>query len=113
MGKIVAHDVAIYDEVGMKRLGETSPNVFTFRLIPAATDVNWVKVFVSDRSRINIHVRAIDIIIAPKEVVLHFYSNNADSKNNTDLRSLAKVKEINVGRELNSILVVSLYYWDD
>lgn len=112
MRKIIAHDVTIYDDAGIKYLGETSPNVFTFRLVPAASDVNWVKVFVSDRSRINIHVSAIDITVAPKEVVLYFYSN-PDPQKNPDLHSLAKVKEISVGRELNSILVVSLYYWDD
>lgn len=112
MGKIVAHDVTIYDDVGMQYLGETSPDVFTFRLAPSANDVNWVKVFVSDRCRINIHVTAIDITIAPKEVVLLFHSN-PDKKENPDLHSLAKVNEINVGRELNSILVLSLYYWDD
>ncbi|MFZ5644690.1 MAG: hypothetical protein ACOY46_13960 [Bacillota bacterium] len=112
MRKIIAHDVTIYDDAGMQYLGETSPNVFTFRLTPTATDVKWVKIFVSDCCRINIHVTAIDIIIAPKEVVLHFYSNT-DPQNNPDLHSLAKVKEISVGRELNSILVVSLYYWDD
>lgn len=95
----------------MQYLGETSPNVFTFCLVPAASDVNWVKIFVSDRCRYNIHVTAIDIIIAPKEVVLHFYSN-PDPQKNPDLHSLAKVKEINVGRELNPILVISLDYWD-
>jgi len=89
--------IALNDEVGMELLSKSEFSI-NYLLTPKKSDSNWIRVFISDRVKLQYFASSVDIVITQNDIIMVF--NNPElGDHSPTMNSLSFVNEVSVWRE--------------